>query len=113
MRSNLRKRRNDMSLPPTAHRVTLHSSKNKTNQIEYEMKQRLTYYAEHPDEIDQRLKELDYEWDIERVLEANAAGISLFSLGLGLTVSKKWLFLPVVVAGFLLQHALQGWCPPV
>jgi hypothetical protein len=21
--------------------------------------------------------------------------------------------LPVVVAGFLLQHALQGWCPPL
>jgi hypothetical protein len=28
-------------------------------------------------------------------------------------VNRKWLFLPGVVAGFLLQHAVQGWCPPL
>ncbi len=26
---------------------------------------------------------------------------------------RKWLLLPFGVAAFLLQHALQGWCPPV
>lgn len=34
-------------------------------------------------------------------------------MGLAVTVSRKWLVVPFVVSGFLLQHALQGWCPPV
>jgi hypothetical protein len=27
--------------------------------------------------------------------------------------SRRWLALPALVAGFLMQHALQGWCPPL
>jgi len=60
-----------------------------------------------------RLEELDREWDIERLLEVNAAAIALIGLGLGALVDRRFLFLPVAVAGFLLQHAIQGWCPPV
>jgi hypothetical protein len=63
--------------------------------------------------IDRRLAELDEEWDIERVLEANAASVSLIGLLLTATVNRKFLLLPVAVAGFLLQHAVQGWCPPI
>jgi hypothetical protein len=57
--------------------------------------------------------ELDAEWDIERMLEANAATVSLVGLTLGATIDHRWFMLPAVVAGFLLQHAVQGWCPPV
>lgn len=64
-------------------------------------------------EIDDRLRELAREWDVERTLEMNAALLSLAGLGLGIRISRKWLALPLVVASFLLQHALQGWCPPV
>lgn len=64
-------------------------------------------------EITQRLRELDHEWDIERVLEANASSVILLSVVLGFTTSRKWFFLTGVAAGFLLQHSLQGWCPPV
>jgi hypothetical protein len=32
---------------------------------------------------------------------------------LGLTVNRKWFMLPAGVAAFLLQHAIQGWCPPL
>jgi len=32
---------------------------------------------------------------------------------LGATVDRRFFALPAVVAGFLLQHALQGWCPPL
>lgn len=63
--------------------------------------------------IDRRLSELDAEWDIERLLEANAAGFSLAGLLLGFTVHKRFYLLPAVVAGFLAQHAIQGWCPPL
>jgi hypothetical protein len=63
--------------------------------------------------IDRRLAELDREWDIERTLEANAAALSLVGLGLGATINRKWYILPAAVASFLLQHAIQGWCPPL
>jgi hypothetical protein len=28
-------------------------------------------------------------------------------------VDRRFFVFPAVVAGFLLQHALQGWCPPL
>ena len=52
-------------------------------------------------------------WDIERTLEANASLVALIGLGLGAFVHRRFYLLPAVVAGFLLQHALQGWCPPL
>jgi hypothetical protein len=66
-----------------------------------------------PAAIEQRLTELDDEWDIERYLETMAPSFSLFGLGLGVVADRRWLVLPIVVQAFLLQHALQGWCPPV
>jgi hypothetical protein len=66
-----------------------------------------------PAAIERRLAELESEWDIERTLEANAATASLIGLTLGATVDRRWFLFPAVVAGFLLQHALQGWCPPL
>ncbi|HVT30818.1 MAG TPA: hypothetical protein VHE81_22625 [Lacipirellulaceae bacterium] len=66
-----------------------------------------------PAAIDRRLAELDAEWDIERCLETMAPSFSLAGLTLGITVNRKWLLLPIVVQAFFLQHALQGWCPPV
>ena len=61
----------------------------------------------------QRIEELDKEWDVERVLEANASSFALTGLALGLAVDKRWLMLTRGVLVFLLQHALQGWCPPL
>jgi hypothetical protein len=28
-------------------------------------------------------------------------------------VDRRFVAVPLVVTGFLLQHALQGWCPPL
>lgn len=63
--------------------------------------------------ITDRLDELDREWDIERTLEANAATAVLMGMTLGATVDRKWFLFPALVGGFLLQHAVQGWCPPI
>ncbi len=63
--------------------------------------------------IDRRLKQLEREWDTERVLEANAAAVSLIGLFLGATKNRSWYILPTAVSLFLMQHALQGWCPPL
>jgi len=101
-------------LPPTTSRVPEHTSDYVNARILHETEINIAYFAGAGREaIDRRLAELDREWDIERTLETNAASISLLGLALGVTVNRKWLFLPAAVAGFLLQHALQGWCPPV
>ncbi|MCE3262326.1 MAG: uncharacterized protein K0R43_1405 [Pseudoduganella sp.] len=63
--------------------------------------------------IELRIAELDREWDIERILEVNASTLALTGLVLGVTVNRKWLMLPGLVLPFLLQHGLQGWCPPL
>jgi len=63
--------------------------------------------------LSRRLEQLDGEWDMERVLETNAAALALGGVLLGLLVNRKFLIIPGLVLPFLLQHATQGWCPPV
>jgi hypothetical protein len=63
--------------------------------------------------IERRLRELDEEWDIERYVETMAPTFTLLGLTLGLTRDRRWLIVPFVVQSFFLQHALQGWCPPI
>lgn len=63
--------------------------------------------------IARRLRELDEEWDIERTLEANAATAVMAGVALGAFVDRRFFALPAIVGGFLLQHAVQGWCPPL
>lgn len=100
-------------LPDTVDRVPQHTAAHLNARIEEDIDTSVAYFARHPEEIGARLRELDREWDIERTLEANAAGVSLLGLLLAVTVDRKWLLLPAGVAGFLMQHALQGWCPPI
>jgi hypothetical protein len=63
--------------------------------------------------IERRLHELDEEWDIERYVETMAPTFTLLGLTLGLVRDRRWLIVPFVVQSFFLQHALQGWCPPI
>src|SRR5690349_4167459 len=69
--------------------------------------------ADGREAIERRLEELDEEWDVERYVETLAPSFTLLGLTLGLTRDRLWLLLPFVVQAFFLQHALQGWCPPI
>ena len=98
----------------TTTRVPEHTPPELNDRIRRGTDETIAFYAgADRDTIERRLAELDEEWDIERVLEANAASVSLIGLLLTATVSRKFFVLPVAVAGFLLQHAVQGWCPPL
>jgi hypothetical protein len=82
--------------------------------LDNELEGRLRFYAtQDRSTITERLEELDHEWDIERALEANAASLILAGVVLSATRSRNWILLPLVVSSFLLQHAIQGWCPPL
>jgi hypothetical protein len=100
------------ALPNTQTRVMENTDERINERLRREMEARIYYFAQSSDQIDARLEELDREWDIERVLETHAAGVSLFGI-LMARRHRKWLVLPFAVAGFLMQHAIQGWCPPV
>jgi hypothetical protein len=63
--------------------------------------------------IHARLAQLDAEWDIDRVLAAGMSGAVAAGAALGMISSRKWYLLPLVAGGFMLQHAIQGKCPPV
>lgn len=102
-----------MALPDSRGRVPAHTKEAINRRIDRQMRYRLEYYARHPQEIDERLRQLDREWDVERALEANAASVGLIGLLLALLRGQRYLLLPLTVCGFLLQHALQGWCPPL
>lgn len=97
----------------TANRVVVNTAEEINRRIRRETEGRVRAFAANPAGIEQRLDELDEEWDIERVLETNASALAFAGLALGATVNRKWLALPALVTAFLFQHAVQGWCPPV
>jgi hypothetical protein len=99
---------------PTTTRVERHTDEAINEEIQRQTEQRLASVGRQGESgINRRLEELDQEWDMERTLEANAATLALVGLGLGAFVNRRFFILPAVIAGFLLQHAVQGWCPPV
>ncbi len=100
-------------LPDTVNRVRRHTTADINQRIERQLERDLAYYAQHPERIQRRLFELDREWDIERAIQANAATLGLVGFALASLRGRRFLVLPVAVSAFLLQHALQGWCPPV
>jgi hypothetical protein len=101
-------------IPATSLRVPLHTSDAINERIRQEMHERVARYRDaSPEAITRRLEELDEEWDVERVLEANAASIAFTGCLLTAAVDRRWIFLPLAVTAFLFEHALQGWCPPV
>ena len=63
--------------------------------------------------IRNRIRKLNEEMDIEQALEMTSAANVLIGIGLGLTVNKKWLLLSAISSAFLIQHSIQGWCPPL
>ncbi|HEX6963175.1 MAG TPA: hypothetical protein VF175_15015 [Lacipirellula sp.] len=100
-------------LPATVTRVPEQTAEHINEQIRLQMEERVARLAAAPEAIANRLEELDQEWDIERTLEANAATLTAAGSAMALLVDRRFAVLPLVVGGFLLQHALQGWCPPL
>jgi len=101
-------------IPSTVERVPEHTAEHVNEQIRRQTEENVARYAAAGDEaINRRLAELDEEWDVERMLEANAATLAAVGSGLALLVDRRFALIPLVVGSFLLQHAVQGWCPPI
>ncbi|CAN5191063.1 DUF2892 domain-containing protein [soil metagenome] len=94
-------------------RVRENTPETDNQEIDQQIEKSVESYARKSnEEISKRIAELGREWDIERVLESNASILALTGLLLA-NRNKRWLFLSAVVLAFLLQHAIQGRCPPI
>jgi hypothetical protein len=100
-------------IPDTETRVPAHTDAEINERIAEDLTRRIVGFAHRLDDIDRRLRELDREWDIERTLETNASAVILTSLVLGTFFNRKFYALSALAAAFLMQHAIQGWCPPI
>ena len=102
-----------MALPASANRVKDSTAPHVNERIEQEIAHNVEICFRDPSCIEQRLEELDREWDVERVLEANASALAFAGVAMGTLVHRAWYGLSAAVTAFLFQHALQGWCPPL
>lgn len=99
-------------IPATTRRVEHNTDDAINRERQAAIRASLRYHAARPREIPARLGELDDEWDIERALQANAAVAALAGLALMALADRRFVAIPAMVGGFLMQHAVQGRCPP-
>jgi hypothetical protein len=57
------------------------------------------------------LRELDSEWNIERVIEVEAPTMISLGAALGFLAGRKWFSLSAMAASMVVLHNLQGWYP--
>lgn len=100
-----------VELAETNQRVRRNTSGPVNQRIEQRTLARLAYFAEHPDEIEERLAELDTEWDVERLIEAEGSTTIMAGVALGVLGSRRWLAVPAFATSMLLLHSVQGWYP--
>lgn len=101
-------------LPSTKSKVNDRTPDHINQQIERETEASVNYYKRQGEqEILARIKELDHEWDTERLLEVNMASIAFISSLLAVRANRKWAFLAGASNAVLIQQALQGWTPPI
>lgn len=95
-------------------RVRKHTADKVNQKIDQRTKENIERFSIGTrDIIRNRIKKLNEEMDIEQALEMTSAANVLIGIGLALTVNKKWLLLSAVSSAFLIQHSVQGWCPPL
>lgn len=101
-------------LPPTSKRVFLRTNPMVNAEIRNQTIRNLNIYKNCNEfELTDRIRWLNTEWDTERVLELNAAGLLAISSYLGIKTSRFWFLLTGAVAVFMFMHVVQGWCPPL
>jgi hypothetical protein len=96
----------------TSERVDMNTPAAIKRKFDEQLRESVAKYA-HGDrhQIDQRLHELDREWNVERIIETEAPVMVGLGLALGLAHNRRWFALSATAAGMVLLHSLQGWYP--
>jgi hypothetical protein len=98
---------------PAGERVRKNTPDKSNEKIDKFILENIKKYSINDAVITKRIIELDKMWDIERILEINMATLSIIGILLTVFVNPYWLILPSIVLLFFVQHAVQGWCPPI
>jgi hypothetical protein len=99
-------------LASTRNRIEQNTAGAINQQFEQASTARVQEYANAgPEAIEQRLQELDREWDIERLVEVEAPATIVLGIALGVVHDRRWMMLSALAAGMLIVHSLQGWYP--
>ena len=93
-------------------RVRAHVSKKANARVDRMTEANLDRAAKEPRFINDRLAELEREWDIDRTIMLGFAGMGTAALVLGLRRNWRWRFPLAAQITFLLLHSTIGWCPP-
>lgn len=99
-------------LPATTERVEINTSPAVNREIEDRLRENISRYLDADRAyIDRRLQELDREWNVERVIETEAPLMIGLGVALGALHDRRWFAVPVLAAGMVILHNLQGWYP--
>ena len=77
------------------------------------MKRVMEFSRKSHDEISARIKGLDQEWDLERIVETGAGTVALTGVLMSGLKSRKWLVVSAATLGVLLQHSLTRRSLPI
>jgi hypothetical protein len=98
---------------PAYDRVRAHTAPQVNARIDAQVRGVLQALSDRDrDALVRRLSDIEREWDIDRALMANFAILGGTAFVLGLVKSQAWLYFFGAQLGFLLLHAVAGWCPP-
>ncbi|HRX83739.1 MAG TPA: hypothetical protein P5572_01825 [Phycisphaerae bacterium] len=96
----------------SADRIGTSRYRNAAARIQDQTDENIQHYR-HADRraVERRLAVLDREWDIDRVVEAEAPATILLGLGLGALAGRKWVFLSAFASVMVLLHGTQRIYP--
>jgi hypothetical protein len=105
--------------PPTHDRIREHSSESANQRIDRETRGAIAEARHSSSARTARIRELEQEWNIDRALMLNFGIVGAFTAFKAMQQRKRtghiggWSLLFWVQMGFLVNHAVRGWCPPM
>jgi len=95
-------------------RVQAHTAECVNQRIQEQAERRIIEAAiDSKARLSERIRNLENEWDIDRLLEMNASAIAFSGVAFGLLVNRKFFAIPCFILPFLFLYATKGWCPPI
>jgi len=99
-------------IPATTQRLILNTPNRVNEVISDRIRENVARFAAAtPVLLEQRLRELDREWDVERLTGTVSGLVLLGSVLLAWLMGDGWLVLPAIIGACLLLHAVVGWTP--
>jgi len=103
-----------LTLPLTSNRVEKVTSPTVNHRIRQKADEEVARFEGMMDsEIGAKIGDLDHEWDIERLVQAQTALAAMISLTVGLRINRRALFGTTAIYSAFLLHSLQGWSPQI